>query len=117
MKKTIYRIMSSIMALVLLLGSYTPAQAIRTDTSVNAQSSGTPRVYAYYYLWWSQNHWRNKLGPNYPYASSPLPLPATTDADGCNAVSHYAGNQLLDVPSALYSQDDAGRIEQDIRAA
>jgi len=117
MKKTIYRIMSSIMGLVLLLGSYTPAQAIQADMSVDAQTSGTPRVYAYYYLWWSQNHWRNKLGSNYPYTASPLPLPATTDADGCNAVSQYAGNQLLDVPSALYSQDDAGRIEKDIRDA
>src|SRR5215207_5604771 len=121
MKKTIYRIMSSITGLVLLLGSYTPAQAIRTDMSVDAHAaerqSGTPRVYAYYYLWWSQNHWQNKLGPNYSYTTSPLPLPATTDADGCNALSNYAGNQLLDVPAALYSQDDAGRIERDIRDA
>jgi hypothetical protein len=74
-------------------------------------------VYAYYYLWWSANHWRNKLGSNYPYSASPLPLPANTDADGCNAVSNYAGNQLLDVPPSLVSQDDPGAIEEDIRLA
>jgi hypothetical protein len=57
------------------------------------------------------------LGANYPYTASPLPLPATTDADGCNAVSIYAGNQLLDVPTVLASQDTPGVIEDDIRTA
>jgi hypothetical protein len=76
-----------------------------------------PKVYAYYYLWWSSQHWHDKLGANYPYTVSPLPLPATTDADGCNAVSIYAGNQLLDVPTVLASQDTPGVIEDDIRTA
>ncbi|HEU4744320.1 MAG TPA: endo-1,3-alpha-glucanase family glycosylhydrolase, partial [Anaerolineales bacterium] len=40
-----------------------------------------------------------------------------TDANGCNAVSNYAGNQLLDVPARLVSQDDPGAIEADIRLA
>ena len=75
------------------------------------------RVYAYYYLWWSNNHWHDKLGSSYPYGAAPLPLPATLDGGGCGATSLYQGNQLTDVPSALYSQDDAGLIEQHVRAA
>jgi hypothetical protein len=57
------------------------------------------------------------LGPNYPYSSSPLPLPAKLDASGCNPVSNYMGNQLTDVPAKLYSQDDPGQIESDVREA
>ena len=72
---------------------------------------------AYYYLWWSTKHWTDKLGPNIPYEANPLPLPATTDADACQPVSNYVGNSLIDVPAALYSQDDAGVIEGHIRAA
>ena len=105
MKKT-DRIVVIIIALALAAGGYSQAQA----------TTSRP-VYAYYYLWWSTQHWKDKLGPNYPYSTSPLPLPAITDADGCNAVSNYAGNQLLDVPTALASQDDPGVIENDIRTA
>src|SRR5574339_238770 len=112
MNKTITRIMGIIVAFALALGGFTKAQA----TSSEAAATGRP-VYVYYYLWWSAQHWKNKLGPNYPYTASPLPLPATTDADGCNAVSNYAGNQLLDVPTTLVSQDDPGAIENDIKAA
>ena len=110
MNRTIYRIMGIIVAFALALGGFTNVQATPSQ-------QGSRPVYAYYYLWWSANHWRNKLGSNYPYSVSPLPLPANTDADGCNAVSNYAGNQLLDVPPALVSQDDPGAIEEDIRLA
>jgi hypothetical protein len=110
MHKTIHRLMGILVGFALALGGVTHAQA------TPGQQASRP-VYAYYYLWWSANHWRNKLGPNYPYNASPLPLPARTDADGCNAVSNYAGNQLLDVPSRLVSQDEPGAIEADIRAA
>jgi hypothetical protein len=112
MKKETYRIMGIIVALALALGGYTKVQA----TPNQPATSGKP-VYAYYYLWWSTQHWKDKLGPNYPYTASPLPLPATTDADGCNAVSKYSGNQLLDVPATLYDQDESGVIENDIRTA
>ncbi len=112
MKKTIYRIMGIIVAFALALGGFSNVRA----TSSQPVTTGKP-VYAYYYLWWSTQHWKDKLGSNYPYTASPLPLPATTDTDGCNAVSNYAGNQLLDVPTALFSQDDAGVIEGDIRTA
>ena len=112
MKKTIYRIMGIIVAFALALGGFFNVKA----TASEPVTTGKP-VYAYYYLWWSTQHWKDKLGSNYPYSASPLPLPATTDADGCNAVSKYAGNQLIDVPAALFSQDDAGVIENDIRTA
>ena len=110
MNKTVYRIMGIIVAFTLALGGFTKAQA-----TPNQQAAR--RVYAYYYLWWSTKHWQDKLGPDYPYTASPLPLPATTDADGCNPVSKYAGNQLLDVPTRLISQDEPGAIEDDIRLA
>jgi hypothetical protein len=46
-----------------------------------------------------------------------MPLPATLDSTGCGARSSYAGNTLTDVPSRIYSQDDAGFIEADVRQA
>ena len=112
MNKAIYKIMGIIITMALTLGGFTNVQARASQPVI----TGRP-VYAYYYLWWSTQHWRDKLGSNYPYSTSPLPLPARTDADGCNAVSNYAGNQLLDVPTALVSQDDPGAIESDIRTA
>jgi len=39
------------------------------------------------------------------------------DATGCHPISLYAGNILTDVPQKLYSQDDAGFIEADVRQA
>ena len=80
------------------------------------RAAGT-HVYAYYYLWWSSAHWHDKLGASYPFGASPLPLPATLDVSGCGAVSRYPGNQLTDVPAALYSQDDPGLIERHVREA
>jgi hypothetical protein len=90
-------------------------------TSTTPSTSGTSpsrrHILAYYYLWWSNKHWQDKLGSNYPYSLSPLPLPATLDAGGCNPVSLYLGNQLTDVPAVLTSQDDPGTIEGDVRTA
>lgn len=78
--------------------------------------SGAP-MFAFYYLWWSKAHWLSSLGSNYPATSTPLPLPARLDATGCHPVSNYAGNTLTDVPTALFSQDDPGRIASDVRQA
>jgi Glycosyl hydrolase family 71 len=111
MNKTTYRILGMIIAFALAMGGFTNVQA------GSSQQSASKPVYVYYYLWWSTNHWKEKLGANYPYNASPLPLPAKTDTNGCNAVSNYAGNQLLDVSTKLFSQDDPGVIEGDIRAA
>jgi len=112
MNKMLYRLVGIIVAFALTWGGFTKAEA----TSDQPAASSKP-VYAYYYLWWSSNHWRNKLGPNYPYQASVLPLPARTDLNGCNAVSRYAGNQLLDVVNQLFSQDTPGMIEYDIKLA
>jgi len=112
MNKTIYRIMGIIVTFALTMGGFTKVQA----TSRQPAASDAP-VYAYYYLWWSAKHWKDKLGPNYPYNASPLPLPAQTGPGGCQAVSNYARNQLLDVPTKLVNQDQPGAIEADIRTA
>jgi hypothetical protein len=112
MSKSVYRIVGIIMSFALALTGFTRVQA----TPSQPATSGKP-VYVYYYLWWSTQHWHDKLGSNYSYSASPLPLPAVTDADGCNAVSNYGGNQLLDVPAALFSQDTPGVIENDIATA
>ncbi len=111
LKRRMYQITGMLIAFVLTLGGHASVEAM-PQTATQA-----PKIYAYYYLWWSVNHWHEKLGPNYPYTASPLPLPATTDADGCSQISNYAGNQLLDVPVALFGQDDPGQIENDIRTA
>ena len=97
----------------------TPAGAAPAGAQVQpaATTAAKPPVFAYYYLWWSANHWKSALGPNYPITASPLPLPATLDSTGCGAKSRYVGNTLTDVPSRIYSQDDAGFIEADVRQA
>ena len=74
-------------------------------------------MFAYYYLWWSTQHWHQLLGSNFPYGSNPLPLPASLDATGCITKSLFTGNHLTDVPAALWSQDDAATIERDVRQA
>lgn len=113
MNKIIYRFVGIIVAFSLAFGGFSKAQATSTEPALTSKP-----VYVYYYLWWSSNHWRNKLGPNYPYNASPLPLPATSDVNGCNAVTNYAGNQLLDVGMGkLFNQDDPGNIEWDIKTA
>jgi hypothetical protein len=76
-----------------------------------------PRIFAYYYLWWSADHWRQSLGAGYPLSAQPLPLPARLDADGCNPTAVYSGATVTDVPSHIYSQDDPGQIESDVREA
>src|SRR5215212_5458285 len=99
MNKMIYWLLGIIVAFALALGGFTKAEA------TPAKPVGTSKpVYVYYYLWWSSNHWRNKLGPNYPYSALRLPLPARTDLNGCHAVNKYAGNQLLDVGGKLFNQ-------------
>jgi hypothetical protein len=52
------------------------------------------------------------------YQQSPHPLPATLDANGCNPVSRFSGNQLTDVSGgAFYNQDRRATIEHDVRSA
>jgi hypothetical protein len=74
-------------------------------------------VFAYYYLWWSTAHWLDRLGPEYPYRTHPLPLPARVNSSGCFPVPRYRGAQLMDVPDRITSQDDPSTILADVRAA
>ena len=92
------------------------AQPAAARPATAATTTG-PKMFAFYYLWWSKAHWLSTLGSHYPSTSSPLPLPARLASTGCNPVSNYAGNTLTDVPSALFSQDDPGRIASDVRQA
>ena len=86
--------------------------------SGQGQASASKPIFAYYYLWWSRQHWLDRLGPSYPYAARPNPLPATLDAGGCSPVSLYSGNQLTDVSQGLaYDQNDPAVIERDVRQA
>jgi len=101
--------------LTLLASALVGGQAVAPHAA--SAATAKPRVFAYYYLWWSANHWKDSLGPNYPLSASPLRLPATIAADGCTTRTNYAGNVLTDVPAKIYSQDDPGLIESDVRQA
>ena len=72
---------------------------------------------AFYYLWWDTEHWHAKLGPNYPYSAVPAPLPATLSGNGCQVANNYVGNQLTDVASPLWTQDDPKQIQADVSMA
>jgi hypothetical protein len=105
---------AALVGLALIPAGTAPAGA---QLQSSATTAAKPPVFAYYYLWWSAAHWKSALGPNYPITASPLPLPATLDSTGCGAKTRYVGNTLTDVPSRIYSQDDAGFIEADVRQA
>ena len=102
---------------IILRGPVRSASPVTQNQAPTPATSSKPRVFAYYYLWWSLAHWKASLGSAYPTTASPRPLPAQLDATGCNPRSLYAGNILTDVPQKLYSQDDPGFIEADVRQA
>jgi hypothetical protein len=74
-------------------------------------------MYAYYYLWWDTHHWQTTLGANFPFGQSPLPLPATLDAGGCNPTSLYSGNIETDSPGSLFTEDDPSQVTYDVQSA
>ncbi len=80
-------------------------------------TSANHRMFAFYYLWWDTQHWHSRLGPNYPYGANPAPLPATLSGDGCTVTNNYPGNQLTDVASPLWTQDDPAQIQSDVQRA
>jgi hypothetical protein len=87
-----------------------------TSPAPSAQAAGTSTVYVHYYLWWTTQHWFDKLGPDYPYATAPIP--GSTDAQGCNPTVTYAGAQIVDVPAGgLYDQAQASTFERHIGQA
>jgi hypothetical protein len=111
-----------VVVIALLLASIgaqqsTPAAAGDRHTRTATRAPITQNMFAYYYLWWSKLHWHDRLGSNFPYASAPLPLPASLGVSGCDTVSKFAGNQLTDTPRRLFSQDRRATIEHDVRTA
>ncbi len=83
-------------------------------TAAPVPTSPNHRMFAFYYLWWDTPHWHARLGPNYPYTASPLPLPATLSGNGCTVTNNYPGNQLTDVANPLWTQDDQDQIQSDV---
>lgn len=75
-------------------------------------------VFAFYYLWWDRQHWLSHLGPKYPAAERPNPMPATLDPTGCQTRSLFAGNVETDVSQGLaYDQSERETIKGDVRLA
>ncbi len=99
-----------------LIGATVEAQTT-TSTPRPAVASAPEGMYAYYYLWWDTHHWQTTLGANYPFGQSPLPLPATLDAGGCNPTSLYNGNIETDAPTSLFTEDDPSQINYDVQSA
>jgi len=95
-----------------------PTTPTRSDQTPPASSHKAGHgMFAFYYLWWDTQHWHARLGPNYPYGTVPAPLPATLAANGCMATSNFPGNQLTDVASPLWTQDDPKQIQADVSMA
>lgn len=93
----------------------TPRPAAQPPTNLAASPS---TVYMHYYLWWTPQHWRDKLGTAYPYAASPAPAPGGMDASGCNPTVRYPGATIVDVPSeGLYDQGNGATFDRHIAAA
>jgi len=77
-----------------------------------------PPFYVYYYMWWSEGHWHEKLGPNYLWDRT-WPLPGSLDpATGCGATTNFQGNTLTDIPVAgPYDQLASNIMEAHVQQA
>ena len=97
----------------------TPVPPTATPVPPTATPTPLPKpVFVIYYLWWTHQHWLDRLGSQYPFTASPNPLPATLDATGCGATTPYAGNVLTDISQGLaYDQDNQSTILSDVRLA
>src|SRR5438132_1363603 len=75
-------------------------------------------VYVHYYLWWTSRHWRDKLGPRYPYAAAQPQLPGRLDAVGCSPQPLYPGSEIVDLPAdGLYNQEQPSTFDNHIDRA
>ena len=114
-------VVTAVAGIALLLGLLVQQLGAANATTSSRPSRGSaatpPRIFAYYYLWWSTSHWQSSLGPNYPITAGAKPLPATLDATGCNPRTNFTGNSLTDVPQQIHGQDDPGFIESEVREA
>jgi len=72
----------------------------------------------HYYLWWTPQHWNDKLGSSYPYSAVPPPAPGSMSSAGCSPTVAYPGATIIDVPSeGLYDQNQAAVLDRHIAAA
>ncbi len=122
-----HRLVSVVAVVAMILLATAPLIGANGDAQPASSGPGAVRpalsasspggMYAYYYLWWDTHHWQTTLGPNYPFGQSPLPLPASLDATGCNPTSLYSGNIETDAPAALFSADDPSQVTYDVQSA
>jgi hypothetical protein len=85
-------------------------------TPVDGVSPPAATVYVHYYLWWTKQHWSDKLGPAYPYASAPIP--GSIDGLGCNPTVDYSGSQIVDIPTeGLYDQTQSDTFLRHVTVA
>jgi hypothetical protein len=95
-----------------------PAGPTPTTTATPGAPTAEATVYLHYYLWWTRQHWHEKLGPGFPYVAATPPPPGRTDGTGCNPQVFYPGSQLVDVPAeGLYDQDQGGTFDAHIAEA
>lgn len=72
----------------------------------------------HYYMWWTPQHWSDKLGSSYPYSAVPAPAPGSMDSAGCNPTVAYPGATIIDVPrEGLSDQNQGSTLDTDIAAA
>jgi hypothetical protein len=95
-----------------------PSATPHSAVTPKRQATTAPPVYLHYYLWWTPQHWKSKLGPDYPYGASQPPLPGKLDADACNPQVSYAKAQVVDLPAeGLYDQGDQSTFTRHITLA
>jgi len=81
-------------------------------------AAARPVVYVHYYLWWTPQHWRDKLGPAYPYSAASAPVPGRVDAQGCNPQVDYPQAQIVDLPAeGLYDQGQPATFDRHLAEA
>src|ERR1700737_830541 len=94
------------------------APTAATGRTAPVAAGAAANSYIHYYLWWSTQHWHDKLGSAYPYGANPLPQPGSTDATSCNPKISYPGATIVDLPSeGLYNQDLASTYDLHIATA
>jgi hypothetical protein len=109
---------AALLTALAVLGSLTAMTSPTTPAAGAAPTSVIGPVFPVYYLWWTGNHWHDRLGPNYPYGATRSPLPAALDATSCGTRNRYTGNTLTDVSQHLaYDQTQPSVIDADVRLA
>jgi hypothetical protein len=108
----------NVRGLSIAVGPWHGPTSTATPSGGQTGANGPPVVYVHYYMWWTSQHWRDKLGPAYPFASASLPVPGSLDAQGCNPRAFYPGTQIVDLPTeGLYDQSQAVTFERHVDLA